>query len=267
MYGMQCNAGPLKREDMLAVCTLPFISLKPASPSQLLKGLGSAPLATLMDSSAAKLLRPGDLTHSALPLWVFWSQLQQTLSTNASAANVPAQVQLNNVTLILPQSDYAALLAATQRDSNSPGSGAQHTWAVMSGIQVLEPGRPGSSHTQSANSFLLLKHYRGWGVEGINLILMPEAPLPACVSLPHWDLLTTGCGDDIGGDITPPDGSDAASNRRAIAGGIGAGVGVGVPLLLVAAGATALWLQRKRHEAYAMQKGARDRCVFVCAPM
>lgn len=227
---------------------------------QVLQGLGSAPLSPLLQPATAGLLGPAALNTSALPLWAFRTYLPYP---NASflPTNDSSQVQLHNVTLVLPLSDWAALLAAALRGPDKLQSGASNTRVLVSGIQELTVGKVAPDYL-SGNPALFVESYKGWGVSGRNLILLPETPLPlSCDSWAAWDLDSADCADR---GWTSSSGSGSGSGRassRAV--GIGVGVGVGVPVLLVLVGAAVLLPGVRRRRAAAvvarLKAGREDR--------
>jgi hypothetical protein len=117
---------------------------------QVLRGLGSAPLSAALGASAT----PEHARYmSALPLWAF-----QQVSRSRS------QVLLQQSTLVLPASDYAALLAAALR-GEAWKEGAVQTAALISGIVVFIPSsvQPSGELSPSLPSLLLVR-YSGWWV-------------------------------------------------------------------------------------------------------
>jgi hypothetical protein len=185
-----------------------------------LTGLAAAPVA------------PGVV--SALPLWA--------VGRPGGTGGGPVQVRLDRVALVLPASDYAALLAAALRGP-AWHSGAHESAALLAGITQLVPAangsQPGGQLTPASPS-LLLAAYSGWGVNATSLRLVPDVPLASCEQLPDW---RCAAGDEQG---------DGGSDQRAVVIGVGVGVGVGVPLLVaaVAAVAAVAWhMLSKRQQA------------------
>lgn len=102
--------------------------------TQVLRGLSAGPLPQL-DLGTVDKYRNNSYTLSALPLWAFYTDLTSKLNF-AQSPDTPAQVQLHNVTLVLPQSDYAALLAAALRGPDSWKLRAVSTHDLMAGDSV-----------------------------------------------------------------------------------------------------------------------------------
>ena len=138
------------------------------------------------------------------------------------------------MTLVLPQSDYAALLAATLRGTAAWRSGANATAPLMRGISVFEPYS--SAEVTPAASSIQLEAYEGWGVRASWLTVVPEQPLPSGYTLPDWVYVPPA---------SPPTETHDESSERAVA--IGVGVGVGGALMVAAAVAGfLLWRRNKR---------------------
>jgi hypothetical protein len=150
----------------------------------------------------------------------------------ALRASTDSVVQLANVTLSLPTSDYLAILSAALKGA-AWQSGAVTTKPLMAGITVFNLAQAPSRTAP----YLSFSAFQGWGWNCSGLILMPESPLSpdAYATLP----------DDPQGDTGV---SDSASTRSAV--GIGVGVGVGGALV---AGMLAVlfWHAKQKKKQYA----------------
>ena len=137
---------------------------------------------------------------------------------------------LDNVTLVLPQPDFAALLSAALRGPEWL-QGAHTTRPLMQGISMWEVGSP-AFYGAPSRELLALAHYSGWGVEATSLCLVPETPLPADFPLPDPP------------QTQPADSQVSEERGSTNAVGIGVGVGVGSALLLAAVAGVWWWHTR-----------------------
>lgn len=151
------------------------------------------------------------------------------------ACRVNVQVLMDNVTLVVPQADFAALYAAAMR-GNRWKSGSVSTRPIITLIStfVVSP-----LETPSYSS-LLLTSYLASGVSATNVRFTPAGgSLAANYSLPDME------------SPPPPMPEQKASSNTGLGIGVGVGVGVGGGLLLVAVVGTLLWVRHRRSTAAA----------------
>lgn len=155
---------------------------------------------------------------SALPLWGL-----------ASTAKAPdSYIRLKKVTIRLPQQDYVAMLAAALREGEWQ-TGAVETAPLLQGFSklVVPPSTMASlkaTWPQQMPNSLRLSQLHGWGIDGSELTLLPEQPLPVGHTLP---------------DITAPEAEGGGSGSdggldKGVRIGVGVGVGVGGGLVVIA---------------------------------
>lgn len=171
-------------------------------------------------------------THlSALPLW-------------AVAASDPSspRVFLNNVTLMLPQQDFLALLQTAllmSKGWQGCGGGAAAAASPLGGVSgppVLAGVSTFELHTMDPPTLqgVSLAAYVGWGVSAVDLMVHPDTPFPADYDLPPYSPCLASALSSGGSS-----GSNSAT-------GIGLGVGLGVGLGLVALAILAVGVYRHR---------------------
>lgn len=201
---------------------------------QILRGLALGPLGGPNTSGSSTY-------QSALPLWAI----------SRGCAN--CTVQLERCTLLLPQSDYVALLSAALR-GQAWQSGARATAPLMDGISDFSvAGAVDDDCISPRTPGLAFASYTGWGVFATRLTILPESPLDSCYQLPDYqDTLPASCGGR-GDDSNEID-------SKAIRVGLGVGLGVGVPAVLLLASAVLLMWRRKR-----LGTSLQQRCVDPCA--
>jgi hypothetical protein len=149
---------------------------------------------------------------------------------------------MENVTLFLPTSDYAALLSAALRGP-AWQSGANTTAALLSGVTafVLAP----DANVSSASTSLSFSYFAAWGWNASGLIIQPDSPLGTAYSLP--DLMPPA--PPPSPSPSPPDSSGSSTSGTAF--GVGIGVGIGGALLLALAAGLFLWHRsRRRRKAH-----------------
>lgn len=184
---------------------------------QVLTGLAEAP------SDASN-------TASALTLWA--------LSNVTDRLNNATRLRLSDVVLVLPQPDYAALLAAALRGA-AWKSGAVVTALLFSYISDFTVGghQAGGNLSRSSPS-LLLASYEGFGVQAVNLRVQPISPLPPEYQLPDLDTLATGLAASGNRDV---------KHKRQVRLGVGLGLGLGLPVVLGMLAAVLLLRARGAH--------------------
>jgi hypothetical protein len=191
--------------------------------AQELRGLAAAPIASAGSAESGAV-------QSALPLWAF-----------AAAGNrSSAQILLFNCTLVIPASDYAALLSAALRGGRWK-EGAVKTAPLLSRVVAFEPSVKEQGQLTPASTQLDLEAYSGWGVNGTQVRLVPEQPLPPCTPLPDWDQLAPGCEQEAGA-------SGGSSGDRALVLGLALGLGLAGGLLLVGAVLAVCYLRRRTQQ-------------------
>lgn len=164
-------------------------------------------------------------THlSALPLW-------------AVAASDPSspRVFLNNVTLMLPQQDFLALLQPAllmAKGWQGCGGGAPAAMSplggvsgppVLAGVSTFELRAVDPPTLQGVS----LSAYVGWGVSAVDLMVRPDTPFPADYDLPPYDPCPVSALSSGGG------GSSSSSSATGIGLGVGLGVGLGLVALAI----------------------------------
>lgn len=237
------------------VFDLPAADLRvPGTPARLvlhkllLRGLVAAPLPPTgeLNSSGNGETDPGQsVSTSALPLWAI---RQQGLSGEA-------QVYLSKCTVVLPRSDYAALLSAALR-GDAWKSGARASARLMAGISVfrISAGAPLLTPESVA---LSVAEYAGWRVNGTSLTFISNEPMVPCAPLPDWEVVPLGPGCSSQG------GSGHSSEALKIGLGVGLGVGLGL-LLLLGGGAVWAWGGWVRSSTPALQPLCKEpRCVHL----
>lgn len=160
--------------------------------------------------------------------------------TNSTNTTSPWFLYLSNVTLQLPQSDYAALLSAAMRGS-AWKTGAVNTAPLLRGISRLVLAANQQQALTLRTCSLLLDAYEGFGVSAVQLRVRPDQPLP-CQDLPQWDLHMSPlakCDPPVALATGDTGGSGGLSKGAKL--GIGLGVGLGGATALVAAVALFLW--------------------------
>jgi hypothetical protein len=167
-------------------------------------------------------------------------------------------MHLDQVTLVLPQSDYAALLAAALRGI-AWRSGAAATAVLLSNVTVFQPAAldaaTGAALMPGASSLTVVR-WEGWHWLGTNVTFEPVTPLPACYQLPDlMHTLPSGCRSDS---------SESSRRQINVAVGVGIGVGVGCALLLACCWlAVAIAVVRRKAVQGALWWVPRGRC---CVP-
>lgn len=199
---------------------------------------------------------------SALPLTALASA-SNTSSSNATthATRTGAMIELYNVTLVLPVVDYLALLTLATDSSSSNvlsiracmDDATLHQATLLSpGIQALLPSNITAWDT------LPLAAYTGWGVNATQLIIQPQADLPASITqrcaLTQRPRVTSPNGAPTDVPATDTGDSTSSSSSSPATLGIIIGCTVGGTVLLVAVGIAGLVLWRRRHMS--------PRCAF-----
>jgi hypothetical protein len=147
------------------------------------------------------------------------------------------QVFIHNCTLVLPWSDYAALLSAALRWAVAHGStpatsketwkaGAVATAPILQGITTLVVS-PLQGNLSESSPYLLVASYSGWGVNATATRFVPEPLVGPRPELPDWT--------PPAAPAFPADTSSGGGSSQQVALGLGIGVGVGGALLLAAA--------------------------------
>ncbi len=178
-------------------------------------------------------------------------------NTSAGASwRETAPVQLHNVTLVLPQQDFVALLTLATDGSVRPcvdGAVLQLAAQLNGSISqvVLAPGQNLSSLWRAVQ----LSGYTGWGVNATQLVVRPQAAVPeglvaACVPTASASSSSTD------------DGSSGGLSGGAIA-GIVVGSVLGGALLLAAAVALLLRRRRGKRCAQASSSLHQDCCTLM----
>jgi hypothetical protein len=220
---------------------------------QTLHNLVAAPLSLLNPSNPA-----APSLSSALPLWSMlppapWQVLGLStcrllhrqaqlgfsfLALPACRSASDAHVIMEDVTLLVPLSDYAALLCAALRGMAEPDawlSGASPSvGTLLSGVTIwVQPSGNISADTRS----LFFPTFAGWGWNATGLTVSPDSPIPPSIS---W--LPADC---MGASslAAPPSPAPASGSSSAVA--VGVGVGVGGALLLLTAGLVLLLWRRR----------------------
>jgi hypothetical protein len=211
-----------------------------------LTGLGAAPLGQLLPPSSQ-----GQQAVSALPLWALGpSRLIPPLTNNTGANDSQqgisnqARVFLYNCTLVLPMSDYVALLAAALRGA-AWKSGANATSAVLAGVTGFEPWPAAIPSLTRDSPHLILYSYTGWGVNGTMVRVTSDTPVPPCTDLPDLPLESGGPG--CGTEQQHGGGGSGGSSRLAV--GLGVGLGVSAGCVLATLIAASVWLLHRRKQA------------------
>ncbi len=124
------------------------------------------------------------------------------------------------------QADFAALLSAAVRGP-AWKSAANTTAPIMSGITTFNPHPAYVPAPGVITKSLLLLNYTGWGMNGSNIMILPDQPLPDNYTLPDPPPPPT---------IESPSSGGGSSSNKGVALGVGIGCGVGITVLLAVIG-------------------------------
>lgn len=214
--------------------TFDGLALQPLGPL----GMPKAPVSTNSSSTTNSTnLASQDVSGfvTALPMWAVACNGCSGSSTNSSsnssgASNSTvtlgpwAHIRLDNVTIMLPQSDFQWVLATALRVQRN-GSLAAAPWPLSQLITdfVTDPLVP------SNRSRVVLRSYAGLGINATRLVFLPEAPLPPTFQPTELDPEAVEEEPEEHGEH----GHGLSSKEKAIA--LGVGLGLGIPSLLAMA--------------------------------
>lgn len=171
------------------------------------------------------------------------SPFRSTASPNTSTNQ--HQLQLYNVTLILPLADFAALYSAAARGP-AWRSGAVTTAPLISGISVFEVDA-----AQTSRQSIRLAQYEGWGCWGEDLTLKPELPLSDDLELPDWSPASPPKRHSV------PPGTATSTANLGLGLPLGLGLGLGLVVLVSVVAAAVFWHRRRCSGLYFSGRGKK----------
>ncbi len=198
---------------------------------QTLEGLAPLPLPLSGTGTAS--------ARSALPLG---SLASASTSAAALASSADAPIQLHNVTLVVPQQDFLALLTLATDGSVRPCvDGAVLQLAAQLSANISRLALAPQQNLSSLWRAVQLSGYTGWGVNASQLVVRPQAAVP--------EALVAACVPAVPAPPSSDGASPSSPSSSGLSGGAIAGIVVGSvvggALLLAAA---AVLIRRRRHD-------------------